>query len=42
MTGFINEGENYFTAMSAAAFDDMGYVIRSDYANWADKGYLLA
>ena len=28
MTGYINDGPNYFTAMSAASFKDLGYVIR--------------
>ena len=41
MTGYINAGENYFTAMSAAAFADLGYVITEDYANWADAGYVF-
>lgn len=42
MTGYINEGENYFTAMSAASFADMGYVIRPDYAALSDAGYVFA
>ena len=42
MTGYINDGENYFTAMSAASFKDMGYQIISGYANWADDGYIFA
>jgi hypothetical protein len=42
MTGYINDGENYFTAMSAAAFEDLGYVIRSDYVAWSDPGYIFA
>ncbi len=41
LTGFINEGENYFTAMSAASFADLGYTIRTDYANLADPGYVF-
>ncbi len=41
MTGYINPGENYFTAMSAASFDDLGYVIRADYASLADPGYVF-
>ena len=36
MTGYINDGVNPFSAMSAGSFADMGYVIRADYANWAD------
>lgn len=39
MTGYINAGENYFTAMSAASFDDLGYTITADYRAWADSGY---
>jgi hypothetical protein len=42
MTGYINEGENYFTAMSAASFADLGYVIKSDYASLSDAGYVFA
>jgi hypothetical protein len=41
-TGYINEGENYFTAMSAASFADLGYVIKTDYASLADTGYVFA
>ena len=40
MTGYINDGFNPFTAMSAAAFGDMGYVIRADYSSWADAYFL--
>ncbi len=42
LTGYINAGENYFTAMSAASFADLGYTIRTDYANSADAGYVFA
>ena len=42
MTGYINEGENYFTAMSAASFADMGYAIATNYADLADPGYMFA
>jgi len=42
MTGYINAGENYFTAMSAASFADLGYVIRPDYAALSDAGYVFA
>ena len=42
MTGYINDGQNYFTAMSAASFKDLGYTITADYAAWADPGYFLA
>lgn len=40
MTGYINDGANPFSAMSAAAFADMGYTIRQDYAAWADQYFL--
>lgn len=36
MTGYINDGVNPFSAMSAASFADLGYVITPNYANWAD------
>jgi hypothetical protein len=36
MTGYINAGDNPFSAMSAASFADLGYVIRADYAALAD------
>jgi hypothetical protein len=42
MTGYINDGDNYYTAMSAASFADMGYVIATGYATWADQGYAFA
>ena len=42
MTGYINEGDNPFTAMSAAAFEDLGYGVTTEYAQWADSGYVLA
>ena len=42
MTGFINNGPNYFTAMSAASFADLGYQITPNYSDWADDGYRLA
>ncbi|WP_166041033.1 leishmanolysin-related zinc metalloendopeptidase [Sphingosinicella sp. YJ22] len=41
MTGYINEGVNPFSAMSAAAFADMGYVINPNYESLADP-YMLA
>jgi hypothetical protein len=41
MTGYINDGENYFTAMTEASFADMGYVITSNYAALADPGYIF-
>jgi len=41
MTGYINEGENPFSAMSAASFADLGYTITPDYQTWAEH-YLLA
>jgi hypothetical protein len=42
MTGYINDGPNYYTAMSAASFADLGYQITPDYAHWADQGYIFA
>ena len=41
MTGYIDPGENYFTAMSSASFADLGYTIRSDYAALSDPGYVF-
>ena len=41
MTGYINAGENYFTAMSAASFADLGYVINPNYGALADPGYVF-
>lgn len=39
MTGYINEGDNPISAMSAAAFEDLGYTTSHDYAGWSDPGY---
>ena len=41
MTGYINEGENPFSEMSAAAFADLGYQITPDYAGLAEP-YAIA
>ena len=41
MTGYINNGPNYFTEMSAASFADLGYVINPDYGPVVDPGYVL-
>ena len=41
MTGYINDGENYFTAMSAASFADLGYQLSSNYLNYVETGYQL-
>ena len=41
MTGYINDGDNYFTAMSEASFADLGYVVNSNYAALADPGYVF-
>ncbi|QNM82761.1 hypothetical protein H8M03_12370 [Sphingomonas sabuli] len=41
MTGYINEGTNYFTEMSAASFADLGYVINPNYGSVIDQGYVL-
>ena len=40
MTGYINNGDNPFSKMSAASFADLGYTITPDYAVWAD-GYVI-
>lgn len=40
-TGYLNEGQNYFTEMSAASFADLGYVIKQDYASLTDPGYVF-
>jgi hypothetical protein len=41
MTGYINDGENYFTDMSAAQFADLGYVINPNYGPVVDPGYIF-
>ena len=41
MTGYINDGANPYSAMSAASFADLGYTITSDIHGWADP-YLLS
>ena len=41
MTGFIDDGENYFTDMSAASFADLGYVINPNYETLTDPGYVF-
>ena len=41
MTGYINEGFNPFSEMSAASFADLGYVITQDYASLSEP-YILA
>ena len=41
MTGYINDGENYFTAMSAASFADLGYQLSSNYLAYTETGYSL-
>ena len=41
LTGYLDGGQNYFTAMSAASFADLGYVITSDYAAIVDPGYVF-
>lgn len=42
MTGYIDAGENYFTAMSSASFADLGYVINANYEALSDAGYVFA
>jgi len=39
MTGYINNGSNYFTEMSAASFRDLGYVVNTDYSSWHNDAY---
>jgi hypothetical protein len=41
MTGFINEGENYFTKMSAASFGDLGYTLAGNYEQYVETGYFI-
>ena len=41
MTGYINDGQNYFTEMSAASFEDLGYVINPNYGPIIDPGYIF-
>ncbi|MFL6849562.1 MAG: leishmanolysin-related zinc metalloendopeptidase [Sphingomicrobium sp.] len=41
MTGYINDGMNYFTAMSAASFQDLGYTVAQGYGGAVDSGYIL-
>jgi len=41
MTGYINDGYNAFSAMSAASFADLGYRITPNYASWADAYTLV-
>ena len=41
LTGYLNEGENYFTEMSAASFADLGYVINPNYDPITDPGYVF-
>ena len=36
MTGYINDGMNYFTSMSAASFADLGYHLSSNYLAYTD------
>lgn len=41
MTGYI-DATNYFTAMSAASFADIGYTVAADFTGIVDAGYMLA
>ena len=41
MTGYINDGPNYFTGMSAASFADLGYQLSGHYLDYVDNGYNL-
>ena len=40
MTGYINDGANYFTKMSAASFADLGYVINPNYGPIIEPEYV--
>ena len=42
LTGYLDDGRNYLTEMSIASFADLGYVVRPDYSNYADAGYVFA
>ena len=39
MTGYINNGPNYFTEMSAASFADLGYQVNTDYSSFHNGDY---
>jgi hypothetical protein len=41
MTGYLNDGENYFTGMSAASFADLGYQLDPNYLSHVDPGYIF-
>ena len=41
MTGYLNDGPNYYSAMSAASFKDLGYTITSNIDAWADPYTLV-
>ena len=42
MTGYINDGMNYFSSMSASSFADLGYHLSANYLAYTDSGYALA
>jgi hypothetical protein len=42
MTGYLNDGPNYFTGMSAASFADLGYQLDPNYLSHVDQGYIFA
>jgi hypothetical protein len=42
MTGYLNDGQNYFTGMSAASFADLGYQLDPNYLSHVDTGYIFA
>ena len=42
LTGYLNSGTNYFTEMSAASFQDLGYQISPNYGPIIDQGYIFA
>lgn len=41
MTGYINEGRNYFSEISAAAFEDLGYGLAGTYPPFVDRDYVI-
>ena len=42
MTGYINDGVNPFSKMSAASFADLGYTLAPNYPNWVSSGDFFA
>ncbi len=42
MTGYINDGVNPFSEMSAASFADLGYTLAPNYPAWVSSGDFFA